>query len=80
MDDLQRIERNGMRKGILLTFCPLPRRAYAICEDNMTIADLWRMGYLSAGETGEDDNGKWQMFSLTDEGKRLLNQAVTDGL
>lgn len=50
------------------------RKAYNNNEDWYKAGDYWRGFWLSAGETGDDEKGHWQLFTLSEKSKELLTQ------
>ena len=60
-----------MLNVLLMTF-EIPRKSYLHSLEWLNVSGAWRMGLLSAGATGVDEHGSYQIFSLTDSGKGRL--------
>lgn len=59
--------------NLLRTFDP-PRKIYVDIDPNWRqIESLWRTQYLLAGKFDVDDGGVWQVFSLSETSRKLLN-------
>lgn len=58
-------------KVLLMTF-EIPRRVYHSATEWTSVGNAWRKYLLSAGETGTDDIGEYQVFSLSPKGVKLL--------
>lgn len=62
-------------QAVLWTF-DIPRKSYLHSLEWIAIGNLWRRGWLSAGEVTTDEIGKAQVFSLTEEGRELAMQVI----
>lgn len=51
-----------------------PRIVYANTPLMGIATHLWRKYYLSAGDSGEDANGKFQVYALSLKGFEILKQ------
>lgn len=49
-----------------------PRKVYENDHEWQTLNLVYMKMLLSAGEFGEDERGKYQVFSLSDNGRKLL--------
>lgn len=55
-------------EAVLASF-EVPRKVYLHTSEWTRVSALWRAFVLSAGEHGYDDNGEYQIFSLTRDKK-----------
>lgn len=50
------------------------RKVYVDADpDWRLIESMWRASYLMAGTFGADDGGVWQVFSLSETSRKLIN-------
>lgn len=64
-------ETNEQMKIYAMTF-EHPRKVYRKAVEQYSCSNVWRAGWLSAGESGTDEQGEYQVFSLTAEGRKHL--------
>lgn len=61
-------------KIILSSFHP-SRKVYQDAYEHTTIGNLHMHFLLNAGEIGEDEYGRYQVFSLSESGKKYIDTA-----
>jgi hypothetical protein len=67
-------ETNGQFRAYLITF-GVPRKVYHANEmEQHTLTMAHMSGLLSASDTGSDERGEYQVFSLTASGRQLVEQ------
>lgn len=71
MNDFTKYGTGDLLNVLLMTF-EIPRKSYLSSLEWLSVSGAWRMGLLSAGATGADEHGSYQIFSLTDSGKGRL--------
>lgn len=54
-----------LARALAMTF-EVPRKVYRNSAEHASVGNIWRMGMLSADDTGTDERGDYQWFSLTD--------------